>query len=269
MATYVINLEKDQIRRGSVERELQKVGIKPRFIVAYDGHDRNFPFHKYQCFAGLFWRKKNQFKPGAFACYLSHIKCWKEFINSDESHCMILEDDVLINANAYFNFSMDNMTERFDVIFITESTVNLAKRIKHKKVFLSASTLLKHLVFNSGGTDSLQAIGSYGYILSKKGASKLLKMVNSRKISMGIDFAMFFNSLNLDDIRSLLSLPQNELPSPLNIFIEKERKHLSDGEPFVQLKSYIYTPEIIIDRGEFPSSIHHDIYLSNDVFKKQ
>jgi hypothetical protein len=100
-----------------------------------------------------------------------------------------------------------------------------------------------------------------------KGAAKLLKMKKSRKISMGVDYAMFFNSLKLKDIEQLISKTKNSLPPPLDFFIETELEHIARGDTPIALESYIYSPKPIIDLNDFPSTINHNIFLSNDVFK--
>jgi len=266
--TYIINLMEERERKYSIRTELKEIEVNPVIIKAYDGHNKKFPFYKYKHLSTTFWRRKSDFKPGAFACYLSHAKCWEIIAKADQPYGLVLEDDVSIDKSAFLDFKIDNEVEDFDVIFITPSGIRLVKDIKNKKRFVDVSTALKQLVINNGSVNKIPPPGAYGYIVSKKGASKLLTMINTRKISMGVDYAMCFNSLNSSDMRLLMTMPEEELSVPMDIFIEKEKKCVSLGYPYIELKSYIYTFAPIVKIKPFPSNIGHDIFVSNDVFKR-
>ena len=96
---YFINLERDQERREIGIKQLHKIGIKPHIISAYNGHQKNFSFYKYRHLSRGKWWDKNVFKPGAFACYLSHAKCWRKIAAGNSPYGMILEDDIIINVS--------------------------------------------------------------------------------------------------------------------------------------------------------------------------
>lgn len=269
IATYVINLPKAQERKKSITSELSKLGINPVFISALDGHDKSFPFHRYKKYSGSFWRRKDDFKPGAFACYLSHSLCWRKITQSKSPISMVLEDDVCIDHQAFLSFAFENYLDDFDVIFITESARRLTNKSGVLKKFISVSEQLKEAVFEHHHEKRMPAPGGYGYIVSLKGAHKLLQMMESRKISMGVDFAMLFNSLKLTDLKKFMNLSAHQIPFPMDHYIDTERENLLAGVKPIELDSYIYTPAAIVNVKDFPSSINHSYFMSNDVFNKE
>lgn len=289
ISAYVINLKEENKRRENVKTELQKIDVEPHIIEAYNGHDINFPFYKYKDLSYRWWDRPRDFKPGAFACYLSHAKCWKAISNGDKPYGMILEDDIVVNAKPFNEFSLENSINYFDVIFINQKMNRWTRFInqstnrwtrfinqrmnrwtrfaRKRKKFIKVSPLLKQLVFDGTFKDRIPGPGTDGYIVSKKGAFKLLNMIQSRKICMGVDYAMVFNSLSMDDINSIMTISLDKLPRPLRIFLENEKKYLLSEGP-IGLDSYIYTPAALVKVKDFSSSIKHEVFLCNDVFDK-
>ena len=97
-------------------------------------------------------------KTGEIACYMSHIRCWKKLINSDEDCMLILEDDAIpINQNRL----LPNLLPKCDIIFLN----NRFKNVNGKLV--------------GWGTES--------YIITKSGAKKMLSHVNKRHFNKPVD----------------------------------------------------------------------------------
>ena len=45
---------------------------------------------------------------GAIGCALSHIQVWREFLESDKSHCLVLEDDIqLVDVSKHIVYGAD------------------------------------------------------------------------------------------------------------------------------------------------------------------
>ena len=52
-------------RRTSILQQCEASGWQPTVVLAYDGHDREFPFYRYKRLAGLWWDNESEFKLGA------------------------------------------------------------------------------------------------------------------------------------------------------------------------------------------------------------
>lgn len=265
---YLINLKKDRHRRVNSIKQLNDIGLRPNIISAYNGHQYDFPFYKYRNLSRGIWWDKNVFKPGAFACYLSHSKCWKMISTGDDSYGIILEDDIKVNKDAFEKFNID--IKEFDIIFINFGVTRLLKLIEYKidaqdNAFVPLNDVLTNLLINNKFENRLSP-GSYGYIVSKKGASKLLKMMEREKICMGVDFAMIFNSLSNQSIEQIKQL--KSLPLYLQHYLDNinELSFYSDPNRVI-LNSYIYNfPPLISHNDDGESSLKHEILQSFDIF---
>jgi GR25 family glycosyltransferase involved in LPS biosynthesis len=267
---YLINLKHDKARKERVLKQLSSLKIDPYIITAYDGHDSHFPFYKYRQYVKGRWWDKEIFKPGAFACYLSHIKCWKAAVKNNAAYSIIIEDDILINPYAFKEFNPDIITNTFDLIFINSGVVKFLELLPDQREiypnnFTPLNIVLLNLLQRNAFHDELWP-GSFGYIVSKKGANKLLQMAKNEGICMGVDYAMVFNSLHYADISTIYKL-QN-LPSYVNIYLNNLKDNIRDPDyKRIELDSYIYSPPALISHidGE-GSRINHKIFYNFDVF---
>lgn len=273
---YVINLARSLDRLKSILTELRAVNVlHPRIITAYDGHAPDFPFHLYQHLAGPFWGNPERFKPGAFATYLSHAACWCAIAESHEPVGLILEDDVAIQPQPFTALPLANLPDAFDLIFINAGMqcwhqlllqqTNGTEDIQNGDPFIAVSPLLRQLIVKRLFTNTIAAPGAYGYLVSRTGATKLLAMVHSRKICMGVDYAMVFQSLTVHDMAAIAAIGREKLPKSLRFFLPKEEAHLVVDGP-ITLNSYVYTPAPVVTIKPFPSMIRHGVYLESSRF---
>ncbi|HIP24473.1 MAG TPA: glycosyltransferase family 25 protein [Rhodobacteraceae bacterium] len=84
MQIYVINLKRRPDRLAKIDAGLAALGLPYTRINAVDGADISSP-------AG------NPLPDAAYACYLSHIKTYRAFLETKDSHCVIMEDDVALS----------------------------------------------------------------------------------------------------------------------------------------------------------------------------
>lgn len=97
--------------------------------------------------------------PGAVGCFLSHVKAWQSIVEQDLDFALILEEDVVISDAINFLMSNPDLSPKKDEL------INLNGR-------------------NYQGHDLLNLEGSESYVLSKKGAKKLINFViNCEKLS--------------------------------------------------------------------------------------
>lgn len=269
LSVYLINLDHANQRRKKSIYQLDKFDINPIIIHAYNGHQTNFPFHQYRHLSRGKWWDKNTFKPGAFACYLSHAKCWEQIAIGKEPYALILEDDMIINDKAFQKFITQNIPSNFDILFINSSISLLLDltsfdEIQKSDHFVPFNKILMNLLIHNKFNDSLTP-GGYGYMVSKKGAIKLLQMMKKDRICMGVDYAIIFNSLNNKDIEKIKKLPY--IPNYLQVYLNNLHDDtLNSNSKRVELSSYIYalSPPISYHHGE--SDIRHDVVSDFSVF---
>ncbi len=84
MLIYVINLARRPDRLAKMDAELAALGLPYTRINAVDGAEISCP-------AG------HHLSDAAYACYLSHIKAYRAFLETGASHCVIMEDDVTLS----------------------------------------------------------------------------------------------------------------------------------------------------------------------------
>ncbi|MBM3857036.1 MAG: glycosyltransferase family 25 protein [Verrucomicrobia bacterium] len=94
---YIINLDRAAERWEHMSKTFMEAGISNVRVSAVDGNELILPhpdFHekKFRRFHG---RKVNIFE---VACYLSHLKAMKAFLESNDDFGMICEDDLFLKA---------------------------------------------------------------------------------------------------------------------------------------------------------------------------
>lgn len=90
MQIYVINLARRPDRLAFMEAQLAKLQLPFIRVDAVDGlgnDDIGYP------------ADHSRLSKGEYACYLSHVKAWKLFIDSGAERCLVLEDDVYLSSS--------------------------------------------------------------------------------------------------------------------------------------------------------------------------
>lgn len=121
---------------------------------------------------------------GAVGCALSHKKCYQYIVDNNISQCLILEDDVRIDPDFVnkFNEIEKEIPKDFDIFVLGYSS---------SQPLLEHNDLVKNYkLFHK----TKRFYGLFGYIVSNKGAKKLLKLF---PITKQIDSEI---SKNLDHI---------------------------------------------------------------------
>lgn len=266
---YLINLEHDIERRKNSIKQLHELEITPIVVPACNGHQKDFPFYQYQNLSRGKWWDKNVFKPGAFACYLSHSKCWEKIAISTAPYAMILEDDMIVDKEAFQKFDINNKLNSFDIIFVNFGVTQFLKFTSFKEnefnnSFISLNKTIVDLVVHNE-FNNLQP-GSYGYIVSKQGATKLLQIMEQDKVCMGVDYAMIFNSLSNSDMERIKKL--KEIPYYLQVYLDNINNDASSSNyKRISLDAYICTLPALVTHNYNPtSSINHEIYTDFNIF---
>ncbi len=178
---YIINLDRSQDRWFNMKK--QCIGLNCNRIKAIDGKTLDESEYKNIL-------KTNNMKKNTIACFMSHLKCLKKFINSNDEYVIILEDDVNIVND--FNKKLKNIKkeieeqdEKIDLIFLGGTRVCGTKFSK---------SLLKTKQTNKDCN-----AGTFGYMLSKEGAKKVYDKFNNDGILKMFDHQLrdYFSFLNV------------------------------------------------------------------------
>ena len=160
---HFIVLEKDKSRINHVNNLINTYNIRNyKIIRAIDGTNIN----KDDWINNNYIKKEkiNKLRSGALGCALSNITLWEKFVtNNKENILVVFEDDVYFTKNfkkILVNY-INNLPNDFDIsqLLIHES---------QKSYFNSSPNI------NAYVKKGYPQYGTVGYILSKKGAKKLL-----------------------------------------------------------------------------------------------
>lgn len=171
---YYINLDRRPDREEHIIQQLEKVNllnISTR-VTAIDGKliDLSSMPNNLITEAGIqdaLDKSKRVYVPltiGGIGCALSHRNIWLDIINNNVSSALILEDDSSFSDDFSQKLQMleENIPTNYDMIFLGYHRTS----IKY----------LSHIIINKYFKKPLKIFGLFGYVVSKKGAAKLLKM---------------------------------------------------------------------------------------------
>lgn len=118
-------------------------------------------------------------KRGVIGCALSHYYLWKQLIEDEYGMYLIIEDDIVIVDKFIFKMNMilDKLKDtKWDIIYFGYHERNTI--IGDKMEIITYDT-----TNNIGGT--------FGYLINKGGANKILQFIDIHGIKHGIDYLMF------------------------------------------------------------------------------
>jgi GR25 family glycosyltransferase involved in LPS biosynthesis len=154
--------------------------------------------------------------PGGIGCALSHRAVWQRIVDENLDHVLILEDDIRINDDFYEK--IDKITKAYQrgmhcvKTKSRESDGTSTFEEEPDMIFLgyhpSSYKSLHHHLFVA----SDRVYGLFAYVVTKKGAEKLLKLFPiSEQIDTAISDAMTAKKLTVylvrDEIRAITSDP--------------------------------------------------------------
>lgn len=120
---------------------------------------------------------------------MAHIKSWKEFIKSKEKMALFFEDDAVFvdNFRNKLDDAIENTPKNFDILYLgcfgCGSPINFFTLVNNGIVNLNASKINKLI------KKPEIAFALHSYILSRKGANKLIKYFD-KNISYYIDYTI-------------------------------------------------------------------------------
>ena len=186
IGAYVINLEANKDRKEKFLEEWNDIDPKIKIVKAIDTRGnlwKNYKQHiSEKAIEDLIKNKKRKLAEslteGAVGCYLSHLKCWRRFLEESTSkndYCLIFEDDSSIPKE------------------LIKTTDNIVERTKTKWgiILLGWKATSQYLSFNEDLLIPKSFWQLHAYLLSNFGARKLLELHD--KVEMQVDAFMSNN----------------------------------------------------------------------------
>jgi len=143
---------------------------------------------------------------GAIGCYLSHYKIWEKMIRDDLNNILILEDDVNTDADfkEFFEY-INNIPSDYDIGILSWFSLWFDRLNNPKKNIIINNNWHKY--------NSINVYSTGGYLLSKKGAKKLIK--NAFPICYQVD--AYINILNYVDKNFIRYIAKESLLNQINL----------------------------------------------------
>jgi len=162
--TFIVNLERDTLRKSNVEIQLKKGNIQNyEFVKAVDGQNgdlANFKFKVIPDWIEPFTSKV--MTKGEIGCALSHYGIWEKIIQEKLDYTLILEDDVIL---------CDNFGEKIQEVFENIKDLNV------DLLYLGRRPLNKdnEIKINNTIVKANYSYGMHAYLITYTGAKKLLE----------------------------------------------------------------------------------------------
>lgn len=192
LACYLINLERAVDRRALMAGRLRAIGLDHEVVKAVDGKLLRFPIPEFSelSFKLLHGRR---IIPAEVGCYLSHIECAKQFLQSDADYALILEDDVSFADDFLEAVDLACAQNRYwDVLRLT--TVNREGGVRFRK--LSDTRSLAVALTRKKGAGA--------YIVNRRAAAWMIETLLPMRLSYDIAFDLEY----LSGLKACFILPQ-------------------------------------------------------------
>jgi len=181
MKTFIINLDKDTYKKIIIEDLCKKHALDYEFITAIYGFQLKDDYiHSITNKQESITKIRRELSKGEIGCTLSHLQIFNKIINNNLEYALILEDDAYFDEKLlFFLNNFNGFLEDWDCILLG---YYIGKDDLHYKIKFMDEIKSGNFIYRKS-LDLLH--GTHGYIVSKKGAEKLLKY--NSKITLPID----------------------------------------------------------------------------------
>lgn len=177
---YVINLKR---RPDRLAQMVEDYGPIFHRIEAVDGSDTEL---------GL--ASENFCTPSESACWISHQKVWERIISDQVDFGLVLEDDALINPSFVISEVLSLSASFMKTNDIDLLQLGFFQDLGRKKSLLIKLGILKSqqvpIDFLSNVHPDQHGIGTHAYVISRKGAEKLIRI--NRPVFLAADAALMY-----------------------------------------------------------------------------
>ena len=162
---FFITLYRDKHRVANVQNLINKYNINSvsNIIKAIDGKKI---YNNKELLSNYFNKRGLKLKPGEIGCALSHVMLWKYMLKLNLEYIIVFEDDVQFDKNTLnkLNDFLNNVPSDYDICQIWH-------HYNFKKDRRNTTSLNKYIM------NGYPQWGTVGYIISNKGATKILNLI--------------------------------------------------------------------------------------------
>ncbi|TWI84983.1 GR25 family glycosyltransferase involved in LPS biosynthesis [Lacibacter cauensis] len=165
----IISLDTRIDRREKITNSLSQNGITFRFVNAIDG-SKIIPSN----YSDFFSKQSiESLSKGSIGCILSHYKALEIIANSHNNFALIFEDDVVLpkGFKGKLELVLKEIPRNFDILYLAS---NLSRRSD-----------MRYWVSNNLYVPVYPRSGQYAYLISKKGAQKIILNIKPVNILLG------------------------------------------------------------------------------------
>ena len=174
MKIFLINLDRRPDRLRHMTEILDGLGLPFTRVSAVDG--MRLPTGEVRRWGNLL--------PGATACFLSHRDCWKRVVDETLPCAVVLEDDLHLAPDAA------SVLCQGDWIPAEADVVKLETRLCRARIDKAVAAVISGRSLHRLRSSHM---GTGGYIVTRKGAEKLLSL--SQRLEAPVDHFMFNSAL--------------------------------------------------------------------------
>jgi len=217
MKTYIINLERSAVRRRHILSEAEKCGLDYEFIKAVDGQALTQSDIEELCDLEAVKASPDWLTPGMLGCALSHYQIYRRIAEADDEMAFVLEDDMVLPRD---------LPELLDGISakIASNEIITLYYFSFSPCLLSKQDAVRatdgyELYFP---IDVSQPITTGGYVITKKAAESLLKII--LPIRVGPDsWGYFYDNNGFESFRCVYPVPLRFNGAKSDIHVQKGR----------------------------------------------
>ena len=239
--TYIVNLKTSVARKEYMNQLLSKyTDLDIHFIEAVDGRvfteeQRNEAFDMKSCVR----RFGKELNPGEIGCTLSHYKCYREFLETNEDFVLILEDDISLVGDINLIFSKeihDFMSAAVPKILLLSGDYWYWDDKKITRVF--------------------SAVGSYAYLINRTAISLILQNT-TKPFNVADDWDLFKSfGVKLYAIHPyVIDANIADIPSDINQAYWGNKKSLMSWKNILGSYYRGFVKRLLGYRGHFESKI--------------
>ena len=173
MLHLVINLDRSISRWESITNELLALGVHPKRVSAIDGHQLSVnqinslipPENSH-----LKLEFPRQLTKGEIGCFLSHKKCWKHLLESNDEWALIMEDDILFSPRSLsYIHSSEWIPNNVGVIQVSAIQSQQWYKVSQNTISLSNSDVLVEPIQPA-------SMGAQAYFINRNSARNAIRL---------------------------------------------------------------------------------------------
>lgn len=233
----LINRDCDIQRLSIFKKKAAQFGIQFIRSPGIDCTNPEFDFTPYKEKLGKTFYNKTIILKGGLGCFLGHYNAWQRFYSEKNAEFgLICEDDARILGPLPMKFKDLDLPADADLIFVNQRMSDGLLQKKYMENLNGGGFLkipVKIALQESLKIDSpISGPGGDGYILTRKGVEKLLRIYSKTKINMDVDWFLLFQSLTDEEIKAFLCQDGTDRFGSLDLTSER-------------LSSYVLLPSLV------------------------